>query len=146
MHGAGRWLVAALLHNSRRDLQGHGPGTACSHCASGAAKPAHSTGEPHAMVNLKLDFDAGIRALTKEANIDQGSTAIFVLAAARVLGGALSRVRVIANDTVITRKDNGSHSPRVTFMAGNATIEAARRLCAIAWWRAPRLLAKLQSG
>ena len=39
---------------------GRGLGMACSHYVSGAAKPVHWTGEPHAVVNLKLDFDAGI--------------------------------------------------------------------------------------
>ena len=32
---------------------GKGFGMACSHYVSGAAKPIHFTGEPHAVVNLK---------------------------------------------------------------------------------------------
>ena len=41
---------------------------ACSHYVSGAAKPVHWTGEPHAVVNLKLDFDAGLTVLTGAAS------------------------------------------------------------------------------
>jgi len=37
-------------------------------------------------------------------------------------------VRVVAADSMLTPKDNGSYSSRVTFMVGNATIDAARAL------------------
>ena len=43
---------------------GHGLGMACSHYVSGSAKPVHWSGEPHAVVNLRLDFDGGITILT----------------------------------------------------------------------------------
>jgi len=39
---------------------------------------------------------------------------------------SLDRIRVVANDSAITPKDNGSYSSRVTFMVGNAAIEAAK--------------------
>ncbi len=110
---------------------GRGLGMACSHYVSGAAKPVHWTGEPHAVVNLKLDFDGGITALTGASDIGQGSTTMVALAAAEVLGVDPGRIRVVVNDSVITPKDNGSYSSRVTFMVGNATIEAAKRLRAI---------------
>jgi 4-hydroxybenzoyl-CoA reductase subunit alpha len=38
---------------------------------------------------------------------------------------------VIASDSAVTPKDNGSYSSRVTFMVGNAAIEAAQNLKAI---------------
>ncbi len=107
---------------------GRGLGMACSHYVSGAAKPVHWTGEPHAVVNLKLDFDGAITALTGASDIGQGSTTMVALAAAEVLGVDPGRIRVVVNDSVITPKDNGSYSSRVTFMVGNATIEAAKRL------------------
>ena len=107
---------------------GRGLGMAGSHYVSGAAKPVHWTGEPHAVVTLKLDFDGGITALTGASDIGQGSTTMVALAAAEVLGVDLSRIRVVCNDSAITPKDNGSYSSRVTFMVGNAAIEAARNL------------------
>jgi len=50
------------------------------------------------------------------------------LAAAEVLSIPLARIRVVASDSAITPKDNGSYSSRVTFMVGNAAIAAARAL------------------
>ncbi len=108
--------------------KGRGLGMACSHYVSGAAKPVHWTGEPHAVVSMKLDFDGGVTVLTGASDIGQGSTTIVALAAAEVMGISLDRIRVVTNDSVITPKDNGSYSSRVTFMVGNAAIEAAKAL------------------
>ena len=65
---------------------------------------------------------------TGASDIGQGSTTIVAMAAAEILNIDLGRVRVITNDSAITPKDNGSYSSRVTFMVGNAAIEAATRL------------------
>jgi 4-hydroxybenzoyl-CoA reductase subunit alpha len=107
---------------------GKGLGMACSHYVSGAAKPIHFTGEPHAVVNLRLDFDGGVTALTGAADIGQGSTTMVAIAVAETLDISLDRVRVIAADTAVTPKDNGAYSSRITFMVGNAAIDAAKRL------------------
>ncbi|MGI9482978.1 MAG: 4-hydroxybenzoyl-CoA reductase subunit alpha [Hyphomicrobiales bacterium] len=107
---------------------GRGLGMACSHYVSGAAKPVHWTGEPHAVVNLKLDFDGSVTALTGASDIGQGSTTIVAMAVAETLGIDLARIRVVTNDSAITPKDNGSYSSRVTFMVGNAAIESAKAL------------------
>ncbi|MBI5321220.1 4-hydroxybenzoyl-CoA reductase subunit alpha [Bradyrhizobium sp.] len=114
-----------------RMAPGKGLGMACSHYVSGAAKPIHFTGEPHAVVNLKLDFDGGITALTGAADIGQGSSTMVAIAVAETLDISLDRLRVIAADTAITPKDNGAYSSRITFMVGNAAIDAARRLKAL---------------
>ena len=108
--------------------RGRGLGMACSHYVSGSAKPVHWTGEPHAVVNLKLDFDGGITVLTGAADIGQGSSTLLAQAVAEVLGLPLDRLTVVANDSVVTPKDNGSYSSRVSFMVGNAAIGAAREL------------------
>jgi len=107
---------------------GKGLGMACSHYVSGAAKPIHRTGEPHAVVNLKLDFDGGVTALTGAADIGQGSSTMVAIAVAETLDISLDRVRVVAADTAVTPKDNGAYSSRITFMVGNAAIDAAKNL------------------
>jgi 4-hydroxybenzoyl-CoA reductase subunit alpha len=107
---------------------GRGLGIACSHFVSGSAKPVHWTGEPHATVILKLDFDAGITILTGASDIGQGSSTILVQTVVEILGVDYGRVRVIANDSAITPKDNGSYSSRVTFMVGNAAVQAAENM------------------
>ena len=107
---------------------GKGLGMACSHYVSGAAKPIHWTGEPHATINVKVDFDGGITALTGAADIGQGSSTMVAIAVADTLGVPIERVRVIAADSAITPKDNGAYSSRITYMVGNAAIDAAKNL------------------
>jgi len=111
--------------------RGKGLGMACSHYVSGAAKPIHWTGEPHATVNVRLDFDGGLTALTGAADIGQGSSTMVAIAVAETLGVSLDRIRVVAGDSAITPKDNGAYSSRITFMVGNAAIDAAKNLRAI---------------
>lgn len=115
---------------TRKDKLGpnKGLGIACSHYISGAPKPVNWTGEPHATINLKLDFDASVTVFTGAAEIGQGSTTMLTQTVADVLGVKLPRVRVIATDSAITPKDNGSYSSRVTFMCGNAAIQAATEM------------------
>jgi 4-hydroxybenzoyl-CoA reductase subunit alpha len=124
------WVEQASGWRERRQAlpPGKGLGVACSHYVSGAAKPVHWTGEPHAVINLKLDFDGGITILTGAADIGQGSSTILAQAVGEVLGLDLTRLSVVANDSRITPKDNGSYSSRVTFMVGNAAIAAAENL------------------
>jgi 4-hydroxybenzoyl-CoA reductase subunit alpha len=110
---------------------GKGLGMACSHYVSGAAKPIHWTGEPHAAVNLRVDFDCGVTALTGAADIGQGSSTMVAIAVAETLGISLERVRVVSGDSAVTPKDNGAYSSRITFMVGNAAIDAARKLKSI---------------
>ena len=108
--------------------RGRGLGMACSHYISGAAKPVHWTGEPHATVNLRLDFDGSVTLLTGAADIGQGSSTLLAMVVAEVLGIGLERIRVIAADSALTPKDNGSYSSRVSFMCGNAALAAAQEL------------------
>ena len=108
--------------------RGRGLGVACSHFVSGTSTPKHWTGEPHATINLKLDFDGGITILTGAADIGQGSSTIAAQAVGEILGVDMGRLRVISTDSALTPKDNGSYSSRVTFMVGNAAIDAATNL------------------
>ncbi len=124
------WVEAASRWRERRGRlpRGHGLGLACSHYVSGSAKPVHWSGEPHAVVNLKLDFDGGITLLTGAADIGQGSSTLLAQVAAEVLQLPMQRIRVVATDSALTPKDNGSYSSRVSFMVGNAAIRSAQAL------------------
>jgi len=120
---------ASLWKQRRGKLpRGHGLGMACSHYVSGSAKPVHWSGEPHAVVNLKLDFDGGITLLTGASDIGQGSSTLLAQVVAEVLLLPLARIRVVAADSALTPKDNGSYSSRVSFMVGNAALRAAQAL------------------
>src|SRR5205814_9767486 len=102
-----------------------------SHYISGASKPVNWTGEPHATVKIKLDFDGSVVVLSGAADIGQGSTTILAQSVGEVLGLDLSRIRIVTGDSDVVPKDNGSYSSRVTFMVGNAAIEAAQNLKAV---------------
>ncbi|HMN75320.1 MAG TPA: 4-hydroxybenzoyl-CoA reductase subunit alpha [Burkholderiaceae bacterium] len=123
-------VKAASGWNERKGRmpKGRGLGLACSHFVSGTSTPKHWTGEPHATVHLRLDFDGGVTLLTGAADIGQGSNTMAAQCAAEVLQAALPRIRVVSADSAVTPKDNGSYSSRVTFMVGRATIAAATEL------------------
>jgi 4-hydroxybenzoyl-CoA reductase subunit alpha len=108
--------------------KGKGLGMACSHYISGASKPVNWTGEPHATVKLKVDFDGSIVLLTGAPEIGQGSSTVLVQSVAEVLGLDLSRIRIVTGDSEVVPKDNGAYSSRVTYMVGNAAIDAANNL------------------
>src|SRR5262249_29267371 len=129
------WVEQASGWRERKGKLSHGKdslrkglGFACSHYISGASKPVNWTGEPHATVKIKLDFDGSVVVLSGAAEIGQGSSTILVQTVAEVLGLDLSRVRVVTGDSEVVPKDNGSYSCRVTFMVGNAEIDAAQKL------------------
>jgi 4-hydroxybenzoyl-CoA reductase subunit alpha len=124
------WVEKASGWKARKGrlLKGKGLGFACSHYISGASKPVNWTGEPHATVKIKLDFDGSIVVLSGAADIGQGSSTILVQTVAEVLGLDLSRIRIVTGDSEVVPKDNGSYSSRVTFMVGNAAIDAAQNL------------------
>ncbi len=119
---------------------GKGLGLGCSHYVSGASKPVNWTGEPHATVNLKLDFDGSVVILTGASEIGQGSSTILVQCVAETLGVDPGRIRIVAADSRVTPKDNGSYSSRVTYMVGNAAVDAAANLKAVLTAAAARKL------
>jgi 4-hydroxybenzoyl-CoA reductase subunit alpha len=129
------WVETASGWKARKGRLGKGTpdkrkglGFACSHYISGASRPVNWTGEPHATVKIKLDFDGSIVVLSGAADIGQGSSTILVQTVGEVLGLDLGRIRIVTGDSEVVPKDNGSYSSRVTFMVGNAAIEAAHNL------------------
>ena len=105
-----------------------GLGVGCAHYPCGASKPVNWTGEPHATVHLKLDWDASITVLTGAPEIGQGSSTMVTQCAAEVLGLEMTRFQVHSGDSKLVPKDNGAYSSRITYMVGNASIEAAQNL------------------
>ncbi|MDE2300708.1 MAG: molybdopterin-dependent oxidoreductase, partial [Burkholderiales bacterium] len=128
------WVERASGWKARRGKLPHenglrrGLGLACSHYVSGSAKPVHWSGEPHAVINLKLDFDGSVTVLTGASDVGQGSSTLLAQVVAEVLLLPMARIRVIATDSALTPKDNGSYSSRVSFMVGNAALRAAQEL------------------
>ncbi|HVA17011.1 MAG TPA: molybdopterin cofactor-binding domain-containing protein, partial [Candidatus Dormibacteraeota bacterium] len=105
---------------------GKGVGMACSHYVSGAANPIIRSNMPHTTVHIKIDRDAAVTVYTGASEIGQGSDTMQVQIAAEVLGVSTDRIKLVAADTELTPIDLGSYSSRVTFMAGNACLNAAK--------------------
>ncbi len=105
---------------------GKGIGIAGSHYVSGAANSIIRGNMPHSTVNIAIDRAGTVTVFTGAAEIGQGSDTMQAQIVAGELGIGLERVKIVAADTALTPVDLGSYSSRVTFMAGNAALAAAR--------------------
>ena len=105
-----------------------GLGIAASSYICGAGKPIYWNDLPHSAVQIRLDRGGGITVYCGSTDIGQGSTSILAYIVAEELGVPPEHIHVETADTTLTPVDLGSYSSRVTFMAGNAAIAAARKL------------------
>ncbi len=106
----------------------YGLGIAASSYICGAGKPIYWNDLPHSAVQIRLDRGGGITVYCGSTDIGQGSTSILAYIVAEELGVPPEHIHVETADTTLTPVDLGSYSSRVTFMAGNAAIAAARKL------------------
>jgi 4-hydroxybenzoyl-CoA reductase alpha subunit len=90
--------------------EGRGVGLAVSAYLSGAGLPIYWNDMPQSEVQIKVDRGGGVTVYSMAADVGQGSTSMLAT--------------VVAETPV----DLGSYSSRVTFMAGNAAIEAAEKI------------------
>ncbi len=107
---------------------GRGLGVAGSMYISGTNYPVYPNKLPQAGIQLKVDRSGLVLVFTGGNDIGQGSNSVVQMLVAEELGLELDRVRVVAADTDLCPVDLGAYSSRVTFMVGNATIDAARKL------------------
>lgn len=107
---------------------GEGIGVACGFYISGSAHRIHFNELPQSTVHIKIDMDGGITVHCMAAEIGQGSDTMLAQCVAEPLGVKLDRIRVFSGDSDTDPIDLGSYSSRVTFMAGNAAVEAAEKV------------------
>ena len=107
---------------------GRGLGVAGSMYISGTNYPIYPNKMPQAGIQLKVDRSGLVMAFTGGNDIGQGSSTLVRSIVAEELGLDPRDVRVLAADTDLCPVDLGAYSSRVTFMVGNATIDAARKL------------------
>ena len=105
-----------------------GMGIAASSYICGAGKPIYWNDLPHSAVQIRLDRGGGVTVYCGATDIGQGSTSVLAYIVAEELGIEPEHIHLETADTTLTPVDLGSYSSRVTFMAGNAAIAAARRL------------------
>jgi len=107
---------------------GHGVGVAGSTYISGTNYPVYPNDMPQSGVQLQVDRSGRVSVFSGASEIGQGADSMVAYVVAEELGVPLEHVRVLAGDTDFTPVDLGAYSSRVTFMLGNACIDAARRL------------------
>jgi len=111
----------------RERAAGRGMGFAISSYMSGAGTAIYWNDMAHSEVQLKVDR-TGVTAYCGAMDIGQGSDSVLATVVAEELGLTPPDIRLVTADTDTTPVDLGSYSSRVTFMAGNAALEAARRM------------------
>src|SRR5438874_11938059 len=123
-------VVAASGWKERFRKLGHGMGFAISSYLSGAGTAIYWNDMPHSEVQIKVDR-GGVTAYCGAMDIGQGSDSVLATIVAEELGLQPADVRLVTADTDTTPIDLGSYSSRVTFMAGNAALDAARKMRAL---------------
>lgn len=108
--------------------RGRGLGVAGSMYISGTNYPVYPNDMPQAGIQLKLDRSGVVTIFTGGNDIGQGSNSMVAYIVSEELGVPLEHIRVVAADTDLCPVDLGAYSSRVTFMVGNATIDACRKL------------------
>ncbi len=107
---------------------GKGVGVAGSCYISGTNYPIYPNQMPQSAIQLQVDRSGRVAVFTGASDIGQGSDSMVAYIVCEELGVPLDYVRVLASDTDLTPVDLGAYSSRVTFMLGNACIDAARKL------------------
>ena len=123
-------VMRASGYRERKRTPGRGMGFAVSTYLSGAGTAIYWNDMPHSEVQIKVDR-AGVTAYCGAMDIGQGSDSVLATIVAEELGLQPADVRLVTADTDTTPIDLGSYSSRVTFMAGNAALEAARKMRAM---------------
>jgi 4-hydroxybenzoyl-CoA reductase subunit alpha len=112
----------------RRLPLGRGVGVAGSCYISGTNYPIYPNEMPQSAVQLQVDRSGRVAVFSGASEIGQGCDSVVAYITAEELGVPLEHVRVLRGDTDFTPVDLGAYSSRVTFMLGNACIDAARKL------------------
>ena len=107
---------------------GRGIGIAGSTYISGTNYPIYPNEMPQSAVQMQIDRSGRVAVFSGASEIGQGCDSVVAYIAAEELGVPLEWVRVLRGDTDFTPVDLGAYSSRVTFMLGNAAIDAATRL------------------
>lgn len=108
--------------------QGKGVGLAVSAYMSGAGLPLYWNDMDHSQVWCRADRGGGVTVYTQATEIGQGAYTVHATLVAEVLGLRPDDITLLASDTATTPIDLGSYSSRVTFMSGNAALDAAKKL------------------
>ena len=121
--------AASGWKHKRGQLPGaRGIGLAGSMYISGTNYAVYPNDMPQSGILVKLDRSGLATVFTGTSDIGQGCTSVMATIVAEELGLRLDQVRVTTGDTDTTPVDLGAYSSRITLMAGNAALDAGRKL------------------
>ncbi|MGA8832711.1 MAG: xanthine dehydrogenase family protein molybdopterin-binding subunit [Desulfomonilaceae bacterium] len=114
----------------RKNLRpGQGIGIGCYSFISGGVFNWFNTQYPFSAAEVRAFSDGTVHLLTMASDIGQGSDTVLKQILAEELGLNMGDIRITSADTSMTpQADLGSWGSRVTLMAGNAVIDAARKI------------------
>ncbi len=114
----------------RKNLKpGQGIGIGCYSFISGGVFNWFNTQYPFSAAEVRAFSDGTVHLLTMASDIGQGSDTVLKQILAEELGLEMEDIRITSADTAMTpQADLGSWGSRVTLMAGNAVIDAARKI------------------
>ena len=107
---------------------GQGIGVAGSTYISGTNYPIYPNEMPQSGIQLQVDRSGRVSILSGGSEIGQGVNSTLAYIVSEELGVPLDHIRVLAADTDFTPVDLGAYSSRVTFMLGNACVDAASKM------------------
>jgi 4-hydroxybenzoyl-CoA reductase alpha subunit len=106
-----------------------GIGVGCYSFISGGVFNWFNTKYNFSAAEVRAYDDGTVHLLTMASDIGQGSDTALKQILAEELGIGMDRIRLTAADTAMTPKaDLGTWGSRVTLMAGNAVLDAARKI------------------
>ena len=120
-------VIEASGFTRRIRRPGHWMGFAVSSYMCGAGLPIYWNKMPHSECVLQVSR-GGVTLFCGATEIGQGSDSVLATVAAEELGLWPTDIRLVTGDTGLAPVDLGSYSSRVTFMAGNAALAAARQM------------------
>jgi len=116
--------------NKRKNLKpGQGIGIGCYSFISGGVFNWFNTQYPFSAAEVRVFSDGTAHLLTMASDIGQGCDTALKQILAEELGLKMEDIRITSADTSMTpQADLGAWGSRVTLMAGNAVIDAARKI------------------
>lgn len=113
----------------KKSKNGYGIGIGCYSFLSGGVFNWFNTKYPFSAAEVRVFSDGTAHLLTMASDIGQGSDTTLKQILAEELGLKMEDIRLTAADTAMTPQgDLGTWGSRVTLMAGNAVIDAARKI------------------
>ncbi|MBW2284400.1 MAG: molybdopterin-dependent oxidoreductase [Deltaproteobacteria bacterium] len=121
--------ISGWKRKRRNPKPGRGMGVGCYSFISGGVFNWFNTQYPFSAAEVRVFSDGTAHLLTMASDIGQGSDTVLKQILAEELGLKMKDIRITSADTAMTpQADLGSWGSRVTLMAGNAVIDAARKI------------------